>query len=129
MGMDARRLALFIGPAIAHARHEQGVGGPTLQKRRNRASPAGFYRQEGRVVQTPWGRICFAATLPDPHIGTLLGVEEALGVPYGSLIQTAQVLAVEHDAAVTRGMAETQLDRDTFIAQVRVGQWRATTSA
>lgn len=127
--MDAARLSLFIGPAIAVARADQQVGGPTLQKRRQRASPAGFYRQEGRVIPTTWGRVCFQAPLKDPHVGTLLGVEEALGIPYGSLIETAKLLHDEHERAIAQGMAATGLDRDTFIAQVRVGQWRATTSA
>lgn len=127
--MDAARLSLFIGPAITITRTEQRVGGPTLQKLRNRASPAGFYRQEGRVVATRWGRVCFAAPLQNPHINTLLGVEEALGVPYGTIIQTAQALIVEHDQAVAQGMAETKLDRDAFIQQVRTGRWAPTTLA
>lgn len=128
-GMDAARLSLFIGPAIAHHRHELGVGGPTLQKRQGKASPAGFYRQEGRVVPTRWGRVCFQAPLRDPHIGTLLEIEQALGIRFGTLIATAQVLHDEHEAAVVQGMAETKLSRDDLIAQIRAGEWRATTSA
>lgn len=127
--MSAKRLSLFIGPAITLHRQQQQMGGPAVQKARGQgSSPSGFYRREGRIVETPWGRLCFAAPLKQPHIATVLEIEEVLGLPFGTLIATAGELAREHDEAVAKATAELRVSKEVLMERARGGEWALPTS-
>lgn len=111
---------LFVPCAIRVLRQESGLTGTVVQERLGVSGKSGFYRTEGRIVQTKWGRVCF--TRPASiTLDRLVKIAEVLESTPEEVFAVARELHAEHEDAIARGCRHFGVDREAFIQHVRGG--------
>ena len=119
----------FLGPALRLRRHALHVTNPQVNARlRERwGSACHIGRYEGPIVQTVYGMVAYKATSQDIKIQMMVRLASALEWDVTEWIEAAELLRLEHEASMAKA-AEAGLDRETFIAGIKAGQWRSPTS-
>lgn len=95
-----------------------------MQRRLGTRGKAGFYRREGTIVQTVYGRLCFTRK-PRLTVDALSAVADAMGEFPEAFWAEARALREEHDATVARACSSLGVNKDTFASQVAAGKHRA----
>lgn len=108
-------IAPFICCAIRSIRQEHGLTGVEIQRRLGHTARAGFYRLEGRWLETRFGRL-YVVRPSGLSLERFIAIAGAIGVTPEDILTEARLLAEEHEYTIQQGCSALKVDRDTFIA-------------